>query len=70
MSSEAAQQCHNCQHHEEKHHHHHDKKFTNEKSLVVLDIKPKAVETDLKSIKEEIMNNIHADGLSWGESKV
>lgn len=47
MSQEATQQCHMCQHHDQKHHNHHDQKFTNEKSLVVLDVKPKGEETNL-----------------------
>lgn len=49
MSQEVPQteKCHTCTHHGEKHHHHHDQKFTNEKSLVVLDVKPIGVETDL-----------------------
>lgn len=47
MSEEANQACHNCQHHGEKNHHHHDQKFTNEKSLVVLDVRPMDADTNL-----------------------
>ncbi len=47
MSEEANQTSHNCQHHGEKHHHHHGQKFTNEKSLVVLDVRPMDADTNL-----------------------
>ena len=70
MSHEANKEAHCCQHHDEKHHKHHEQKFTNEKSLVVLDIKPKDENTDLEQIRDWLLNNIHQDGLSWGESKV
>jgi translation elongation factor EF-1beta len=32
----------------------------------VLDVKPKSIEIDLEKIKDQIVANIHADGLLWG----
>ena len=40
-----------------------------EKSIVVLDIKPEGTETDLASLKKTITESIKMDGLCWGESK-
>ena len=44
-------------------------KSVNEKSLVVLDIKPESVDTDLCKLKTCITEKIKKDGLTWGESR-
>lgn len=38
----------------------------NEKSVVVLDIKPIGVETDLCALKKKIVESIKMEGLCWG----
>lgn len=46
-----------------------DKKIMEEKSVVVLDIKPAGTETDLCALKKSITDSIKMEGLCWGESK-
>ncbi len=44
-------------------------KNTDERSLVVLDIKPKEAECDLSKVRSCITDKINMEGLCWGESK-
>jgi translation elongation factor EF-1beta len=37
--------------------------------LVVLDVKPVGIETDLEQVKQAILDTVQSDGLEWGETK-